>query len=205
MRDWQPIAVGIGLVSVLVYATCTEGRSVTRWQADTTTVFQGVREREERAESLIVFALRQVAEAADSQASAKRLAQQAQRTYGRAIALRDSLSHLAVPDTCQPYLLIARQSFDSLEGAYRDALEAVRVSNEALGALDSALSAQTQRANLYRESVDSLSALVRRAPGGCKVLGLPCPQLQVGYSAVLSGGVVRVGPAIGLGIRVPFP
>jgi len=44
--------------------------------------------------------------------------------------------------------------------------------------------------------VDSLQALVRRAPKpGCKLLGLiPCPSISAGYSAVASQGRVYTGP-----------
>lgn len=200
-----PVLVGIALLTVLLWSGCQESQSHAKWAADTTRVFQGVQAREDSAALKLREAdsLTSVAESLTALANRKALT--GQQAYRSALHLRreaDSLLTLS-PDTSVA-LYTALQAFDSLRVGY-DSLNRsyglLVASNASLKRSNSALLSAYQ---LQRESVDSLVQLVRRAPEECRFLSIPCPRAYLGVGVMMSDGVMRVGPSVGLGVRIPF-
>lgn len=197
--------VALTILAVLVWSGCNAYRDQRAWRQDRDSTLALVQAKEDSADRMLALGLG-LWEAGIRKDSLARLSERrGASAYRAAINLRDSLEGVAIPDTCLPLASGWRRTNDSLKVAY----------DSTKGALDSLRSASAQRdtakaafldvVKLKGESVGDLSALVRRAPGPCRALGfLPCPQIQVGYGAVLSDGEVRVGPSVGIGFKVPF-
>lgn len=200
MKSLLPLLIGLAVIGMLGWSSCQEFQSQQAWRADTAAVMRGVRERQQKALDLQRFA-DSLARDAQSQAErATRSRLRADQTVRAALNSRDSLTALLTsPDTSIP-LQMALRALDSLEAGYTALTDAYAAQGQALAQMDSAYWSQVRRADLYRESVDSLRALVRRAPTPKRWL----PVLTVGYGAVLSDGVVRAGPSLAVGVRVPF-
>lgn len=193
------------MLALLLWSACHTPPSQAKWEADTLRVFQGVKAREDSAAQRLREADSLKAVAESLTLTARLTFRRGETSYRAALFLRDSLTGLlnGSPDTSGA-LQVALGAFDSLRVGY-DSLHRAFVVLE--GSWEASVKANTVLLRAYqlqRDNVDSLTALVRRAPSECRMLRLPCPRLYVGVGLVESGGVIRVGPSIGVGIRVPF-
>lgn len=198
------VVVGIAVVGALFWSGCRESRSRAEWVRDTTRVFQGVQAREDSAHQMLTEGLRLIAKAHADSARADQRFRRGETAYRSALNYRDSLDALltALPDTPQ-IAHVALRALDSLGSAYQSLKEAFDLQGQALAEMDSAYWSQAKRAELYRESVDSLSALVRRFPNECRIGPIPCPSLTVGYGVVENDGF-RTGLGATFGWSIPL-
>lgn len=206
MKSLLPLLIGLAVIGMLGWSSCQEFQSQQAWRADTAAVMEGVRERQQKALDLQRFADSLVRDAQSQAERATRSRLRADRTVRSAMNYRDSILTAlgASPDTCAPWLLLASRTEDSLLGALRatqGAFDSLAASQEPLRRSNAALLWAVQ---LKQESIDSLTALVRRAPEECRLLLIPCPRVFVGVGLTESGGTIRVGPTVGVGVRVPF-
>lgn len=196
-----PLVVGLAVIGMLLWSGYSQSQG---WKADTNRVLQGVKAREDSATAQLAKAESLTVAARSVFVNAERTALRGQQAYRSALNLRDSLEGVAIPDTCLPLASGWRRSFDSLLVGY-DSLQGAFVAlRGSYAAQDTALTLLRSAYDLRGESIDSLASLVRRTPTGCRVLGLPCPVVVGGYGAVVSGGVVRTGPSVSVGIKIPF-
>lgn len=204
VKSLGPWIVGLLLLGVLGWEACQGSRSLAEWEADTTRTFQGVQAREDSAEAMLALGMRLVEQGEQAKREGEKLAQRGQSAFRAALHLRDSLSNVAIPDTCLPLAREWARAHDSLVVAVRSTQAGFDSLLGSYALLERSYLLQLQRAALFQESSDSLTALVRRAPEECRVLGVPCPRVYVGVGLVESGGTIRVGPSLGVGFRVPF-
>lgn len=197
----KPYLVGALLLIGVVAGSCQASREWRDWERDKAATIASVKAREDSAERLLVVGMRLVETAHHRDSVAQAQSFRAERTYRNALTLRDSLdrSLTGSPDTSIP-LQMALGAFDSLRVGYDSLKSAYDLQGQALASLDSAFWVQAKRAELYRESVDSLTSLVGRVPHPKKWV----PVVTVGVGAVLNGGVVRTGPTISVGLKIPF-
>lgn len=190
--------VGIVLLGAILFQGWRESQGMAKWKQDRDAQLAAIQAREDSADQLLALSLRLHQDAAQRDSVALGKAKSADRLYRTALLLRDSLTHLPV-DTSETHE-VALRALDSLGVAY-DSLhaswEAVNASYEAEAeARRHLLTAYYLRG----ESIDSLVALVGRVPGR----KWWAPQVTVGYGAVLSGGVVRTGPTVSVGLAIKF-
>lgn len=66
-------------------------------------------------------------------------------------------------------------------------------------------SLREREAAIHTSAYNDLRDRLARARRGCRVLGLlPCPSIQAGWGATLTGGQVRTGPVVAVTIPVRF-
>lgn len=189
------------LVGVVAWS-CRTNREWKDWEAPRDSTLTAVQAREDSANRLLQVADSLFGYSVSQNGKATQKFRDAERMVRSALHYRDSVlaSLGASPDTCLPWLLIASRTEDSLVGALRvtqSAFDSLQAAQEPLRLSNTALLHAYQ---LQRESVDSLTNLVGRVPHPKKW----APVVTVGYGAVLNGGVVRTGPSVSLGIKIPF-
>lgn len=200
MTKYLPFLFILVLIGALA-VSCQDNRGAEAWLVDRDSVLASVRQREDSAQRIMAKA-EYLAIQADSLANiARGKALRGETAYRSALNYRDSVSALLsqTPDT-PVSTVMALRAFDSLRVGYdslRGAFVAVMGANAALTRANKAL---LHAYTLRGESIDSLEALVRMVPQRKWWV----PEVQVGYGAVLSGGVVRMGPSLSVGIKVPF-
>lgn len=200
MAKYLPWLAG-GLLGALLLAVPQCAAPSGGWEADTAAVMAGVRAREALADAQIRAADSLLGVANRRLQVAERHNAAAGRTLLAANSLRDSVLALGVaPDTCLPWIGLLRREADSLRSALALSQTAYSADSAAVVDLRLANAALRQSDSLHAASVDSLVALVRRAPKERWWL----PQITAGYGAVVSGGAVRVGPGVQAGFRIRF-
>ena len=196
MKRLAPYLVGLVVLGVLVAAGLLwlQGRDSAReaqWQADRDRLVADAAAAMARADSATAAADSAEARSAAAIAMADSL-------RARRPALRVHIDTVEVPAEALPFTEPRDELIDDLSA--ENALLRVAVAEEQLAV------GQLRVANTdLRAAVDSLTALVNRAPvGRAKLFGLPLPELTVGYSA----GVDRRdrtffdGPAVSVGWRI---
>lgn len=119
--------------------------------------------------------------------------------------VRDSLDHHA--DSLIPLSPAICAPLANLAEGYRAVVarqELVIVGLTEAARQDSvALSKRGEESRVLRVANDSLAAVLHGRPKVHKWMGLlPKPMLFVGYGMSLSGGVVRTGPVVGVGLQI---
>lgn len=175
------------------------------WEQDSTARAAQIHETEARADSL------------------RRVAVAGEGRYRRLARWADSLSRIGAGNFNSDSgmqgsfdSVVPRAAYDSLWSAYETADSTVQVLHGAINEYIHAASLYASQAvaaegrlsqdrATYEGRIADLTAALRKQTRGCRVVGLiPCPQLSVGYGAMLTGGQVRVGPAVTVSFPLKF-
>lgn len=122
------------------------------------------------------------------------------REVGRLSGVADSL--LGVLDRSQTpseSLTTALHALDVHQAALGEALGEVVSLRGAYAAQSLTVTRLTLDNKLAWDHIDSLQALIRRVPKGCRLLLIPCPRLVGGVGVTYSGGKVVGGPSVAFG------
>ena len=176
-------------------------RETVQWEADTSRVFTQIEVDRIARDSVVAVETRE----AEARNNLLKLADR------RAVAGRNAQRE---GDSLRRVLQEAQNPSDSLQIAletterYQVALGEAQGENAALRDV-----IQSQSLSLVRfktseaqawASIDSLQALMRRKPGGCRLLVIPCPVIVGGASAVLSNGTIHTGAGVTAGWKIRF-
>lgn len=172
MRTWIIAAVVLAVLILGLGAAFNISRG--KWFAQRDTLLEQV--AAEKARSAVAVA------AADSQRAANVVLATDNRRLRIANATRRAALPAVTPDTCLPYLALADSTQAEADGWHTAYDREV----EASGKLRDAYT-------LAAGSRDSVVALLKKAPGRCTILGIPCPVIGVGWSLDATG---HTGPAV---------
>lgn len=166
------------------------------WEADTTRLFSQVEV------DRLIHDTTEVLNRRDSVETARLLGVAERSRAGRERLQRvaDSLSGvLREAQTPSDSLDVTLRVIETLQGALGDALG----ETTALRAAYAAQSLAFQRLKLDNgrawADIDSLQAVIRRVPRGCRILGIPCPERVLGVGITTNGQQTTSGLTVAAG------